>query len=133
MLCGKNRYFFPPNVLGEQPHQLGDGLEAWMGFFASVRPVYKSLMVNVKVCMSAFYVPRTRVSDALLEFNRQSRGAGHPQYLDGRIRVATTHLGYRKRNTMRGFASTTARSTTFECEQMGGRVSVERYFRESGL
>jgi eukaryotic translation initiation factor 2C len=41
---GKNRYFFPSSA---QKISLGIRVEAWQGFFASVRPTYKQLMVNV--------------------------------------------------------------------------------------
>lgn len=39
---GKSKYFFPPSQAA-----LGTGLEAWRGYYASVRPTYKQLMVNV--------------------------------------------------------------------------------------
>lgn len=41
---GKSKYFFPSS---SQRHSLGPGLEAIQGFYASVRPAYKQLMVNV--------------------------------------------------------------------------------------
>ena len=44
VLVGRNRYFFPGAA---PPVPLGGGLEAWRGFFTSVRPNFKSLMVNV--------------------------------------------------------------------------------------
>jgi hypothetical protein len=40
---GKNRYFFPE--LGTR--QLGRGIEAVQGFYSSVRPGFKQLLVNV--------------------------------------------------------------------------------------
>lgn len=90
-------------------------------------------MVNVNVCMSAFYVPCSRVSDAILEFQRSSRGAGYPQVLDGRIRVTTGHLGYRRRSSIKAIGPGSARSTKFQCDELGGKVSVEQYFRDSEL
>jgi eukaryotic translation initiation factor 2C len=41
---GKNRYFFPSSA---EKINLGPGVEAWKGFFTSVRPTFKQLMVNV--------------------------------------------------------------------------------------
>lgn len=41
---GKNKYFFPASSQG---FQLGFGIQAFQGFYASVRPTYKQLMVNV--------------------------------------------------------------------------------------
>ena len=43
---GKNRYFFPSSA---QKVRLEPGVEAIQGFYASVRPAYKQLMVNVSV------------------------------------------------------------------------------------
>ena len=43
---GKNRYFFPSSA---QKVRLEPGVEAIQGFYASVRPTYKELMVNVSV------------------------------------------------------------------------------------
>lgn len=44
ILVGRNRYFFPSAA---PPSPLGGGLEAWRGFYSSVRPTHKQLMVNV--------------------------------------------------------------------------------------
>lgn len=52
VLVGRNRFFFPTAM---QPQSLGGGLEAWRGFYSSVRPAFKQLMVNVNVCTTAFY------------------------------------------------------------------------------
>lgn len=45
---GKNRYFFPN--LNDRV-DLSPTIEAWRGFYTSVRPAYKELMVNVYVCI----------------------------------------------------------------------------------
>lgn len=41
---GKSRYFFPTS---SRKFSLGPGVEAMQGFYTSVRPSYKQLMVNV--------------------------------------------------------------------------------------
>ena len=41
---GKSRYFIPTSQGG---YSLGPGMEAIQGFYASVRPAFKQLMVNV--------------------------------------------------------------------------------------
>src|SRR4051794_29702533 len=51
---GKNRYFFPGD---EEPLQLSLGIEAIQGFFASIRPSFNQLMVNVNACMTPFFSP----------------------------------------------------------------------------
>ncbi|KAH8104896.1 Piwi domain-containing protein [Phellopilus nigrolimitatus] len=129
ILVGQNRYFFPPSALGESPLVLSAGLEAWKGFFASVRPVYKNLMVNVNVCMSAFYVPNARLSDAMIKYQQMSYGASNPQRFYKRVRVTTKHLGFRMKSGIKGFGRDTARKTTFQCDELGGKVSVEQYFQ----
>lgn len=43
MMVGRNKFFFPSDV--QLP--LTGGLEAWRGFYSSVRPAHKQLMVNV--------------------------------------------------------------------------------------
>lgn len=45
ILVGRNRFFFRDTVLAPVP--LGGGLEAWKGFYSSVRPAHNQLMVNV--------------------------------------------------------------------------------------
>ena len=47
---GSGKYFFP--FTHQQPPLLGPGVIAVQGYFASVRPVYKELMVNVCVLTS---------------------------------------------------------------------------------
>jgi eukaryotic translation initiation factor 2C len=44
VLVGRNRFFFRSAM---QPFSLGGGLEAWKGFYSSVRPTHNQLMVNV--------------------------------------------------------------------------------------
>ncbi|KAH9942807.1 Piwi-domain-containing protein [Amylocystis lapponica] len=113
--AGRNRYFFPTL----QRFPLGLGLETWKGFFMSVRPTYKQLMVNINVCMTAFYVPGN-LADAMMAFNRESSG-GMPRSFAEKLKIQTQHLGYIRKRT--------ARRTTFQCEELGGMVSVEEYFK----
>ncbi|KAG5643974.1 hypothetical protein DXG03_009263, partial [Asterophora parasitica] len=120
---GKNRYFFPTSA---HKVSLGPGVEAWQGFFTSVRPTFKELMVNVNVCMTAFVEPGN-LADALLNFSRNSRGA-MPTLPKGmaRVKVRMQHLGYTK--PIKKVGTTSARNTKFDCAELGGTVSVEQYF-----
>ncbi|KAG6900095.1 hypothetical protein C0993_002943 [Termitomyces sp. T159_Od127] len=122
---GKNRYFFPAS---SQKVSLGPGVEAFQGFYTSVRPSYKQLLVNVNVCMTAFIVPGN-LADALLSFSRGSHGTMPtlPKSF-GRIRVRTKHLGHTK--PIKRIGTTSARNTRFDCAELGGVVSVERYFEK---
>lgn len=124
---GRNRYFFPPGQ-GEKIN-LGLGLEAWKGFFTSVRPAYKQLMVNVNVCFTAFYEPGN-LADAIMAFNRRSKG-GMPKKFSQGIKVTTSHLGYKMRRKIKSIAANPANRTSFDCAELGGRVTVEQYFNRS--
>lgn len=122
---GRNRYFFPS--LARFP--LGLGLETWKGFFMSVRPAYKQLMVNINVCMTAFYTPGN-LAEAMIAFNNQSQG-GMPRAFVEKLKISTTHLGYVRKRGITGVMPTTARRTQFQCEELGGMVTVEQYFKRS--
>ncbi|CAK5264708.1 unnamed protein product [Mycena citricolor] len=123
VMVGRNRFFFPTENV---PSPLGGGLEAFRGFFSSVRPAHKQLMVNVNVCTTAFYVPGN-LADAIDQFTRSSFGARATAFAKG-VRVKAMHLGYKK--TVKRVADKSARQYTFECSDFGGqRVSVEQYFK----
>src|SRR6266404_1942392 len=118
---GKNRYFFPENRA-----QIGASLFALMGFYTSVRPCNKQLMVNVNVCMSAFLQPG-KLSDALRAFGGGSFDAA-PKELMRKVKVSTRYLGYKRVRTINSVAlGLSARRHRFSCEELGGMVSVEEF------
>jgi hypothetical protein len=123
VLVGRNRFFFPS--ASSPPMSLGGGLEAWKGFYSSVRPAYKELMVNVNVCTTAFYTPGN-LADSMVAFRNASFGAKVNAFVKG-IRVRATHLGYQK--TIKTMSKHTARTYKFNCDDLGGEVTVEEYFR----
>ncbi|KAH9850924.1 Piwi-domain-containing protein [Lenzites betulinus] len=122
---GSNKYFFPsPN----DNLRLSLGVEAHRGFFMSIRPMYKQLMVNVNVCMTAFYTPGN-LAECMLAFRRETSG-GMPHGFADKLKVATRHLGYTKKHTIfRVMTSLTARTARFDCEEYGRKVSVEEFFK----
>ncbi|KAF8133993.1 Piwi domain-containing protein [Boletus edulis] len=122
---GKNRYFFPSDG---RPLELSMGVEAWRGFFMSARPVYKELMVNVGVCMTAFY-KAGNLADAMMEFQRQSKGAMLQRFAQ-KLKVTTSHLGYRQTKPLRAIASTNAKQTSFQCDEFNAKLSVADYFKK---
>lgn len=122
VMVGKNRFFFP-----QETFPLGGGLEAWKGFYSSVRPAYKQLMVNVNVATTAFYC-EGNLANAMLEFRRATFGARIDSFIRG-IRVQTTHLGHRK--TVKRSSNQTARTHKFFWEEKNRQVSVEQYFAQS--
>ncbi|KAG1737463.1 ribonuclease H-like domain-containing protein [Suillus paluster] len=118
---GQDRYFFRSAAT---PSNLGGGLEAWKGFYSSVRPAHRQLMVNVNVCTTAFYTPGN-LAVQMMAFNNSSFGARMEVFCRG-VRVKATHLGYRK--TVKSLARQNARQYAFPCDELGGRVTVEQYF-----
>lgn len=126
VMVGRNRFFFRSG--GVRPVNLGGGLEAWKGFYSSVRPAWKQLMVNVNACTTAFYQPRN-LAVAMIEFEQSSFGAQASTFVRG-VRVKTMHLGYKK--TVKRLARATARQHKFDSGEFG-TVSVEQYFKKSTL
>lgn len=50
VIVGRNKFFMPN---ASSPLRLGGGLEAFRGFYSSVRPAHNALMVNVDgVCFA---------------------------------------------------------------------------------
>jgi eukaryotic translation initiation factor 2C len=82
--------------------------------------------------MTAFVEPGN-VADALLAFSRNSKGAMPtlPKSMAKSAKVTTMHLGYKVRKPINKVATTSARNTFFNCEEFGGRISVENYFKKS--
>lgn len=123
-----NKYFFPTSDLipalrlRELP-----GLYMKQGFFVSVRPAFKQLMVNVNACMTAFIEPGN-LADRLLQFRKDSSTMPTlPKAMVRSIRVRTLHLKHRKK--LNDIGTTSARNTFFNCEEFGGRISVENFFK----
>ncbi|KAG5645156.1 hypothetical protein DXG03_006780 [Asterophora parasitica] len=116
VMVGRNRYFFP--ATDSATVSLGGGLEAWKGFY--------SANVMHAVCTTAFYIPGN-LARAMQEFNDSSFGARMNVFVKG-VRVTATHLGYRK--TVKALTHVTARQYSFDCAELGGKVTVETYFKK---
>ncbi|KAL0948418.1 hypothetical protein HGRIS_010999 [Hohenbuehelia grisea] len=123
VMVGRNRFFFRSAMT---PASLGGGLEAWKGFYTSVRPAHNQLMVNVNVCTTAFYTPGN-LADAMMSFRNSSFGARPNVFVKG-VRIKTAHLGYRK--TVKSLSNKTARTYSFDCAEFGGQITVEKYFQK---
>ncbi|KAF8632130.1 hypothetical protein AX15_002024 [Amanita polypyramis BW_CC] len=119
---GASRYFFEP---GDRNIELARGVELWKGFFISVRPTFKQLMVNVNACFTAFFKPGN-LAQALLAFNVRSAGAMPRDVSFINIKIKTQHTNFKKRVLMFGTAS--ARETFFYWGELDKKVSVEEYF-----
>ncbi|KLO12386.1 Piwi-domain-containing protein [Schizopora paradoxa] len=125
----RNHYYFrTESSNSKDTFPLSNGLEAWKGFCTSIRPTFKQLMVNVNSCTSPFFAPNARLSDALL-----SDGHGvspNALTLYGKAKVTTSHLGFKRQSAVKGFGQKPARETVFQCDELGGIVSVEQYFHQ---
>ncbi|KAF8513192.1 Piwi domain-containing protein [Gautieria morchelliformis] len=119
---GRDRFFFKS---GENL-DLGGGLEAWKGFYSSVRPTLNSLLVNVNVCYTAFY-KQQNLAYAMEEFEGASYGGLMDKYVEG-VRVQPTHLSYRPKKTVRKVSRQSADQMRFSCQELGGMVTVTQYF-----
>ncbi|GJE99952.1 Piwi-domain-containing protein [Phanerochaete sordida] len=120
---GKGKYFFP----AEERIHLMSGLEACRGFFVSVRPNFKQLMVNINACMTAFY-KAGNLADVMFAC-LQEAGALPDEFFE-RVRVEMTYLGYPKRKPIHKILGTTSRNTTFKHGQYG-EITVEEYFKRA--
>ena len=49
-------FFSPPD--GDSLIQLGHGREVWFGYHQSLRPSQWKMMVNLDICLTAFYKPQ---------------------------------------------------------------------------
>ncbi|KAH9987922.1 Piwi-domain-containing protein [Russula compacta] len=119
---GRNRYFFD-----DQKELLGPRLLAHMGFYSSVRPVHHQLMVNVNACTAAFYEPG-KLSEALRAFDIRSFGA-IPQNFMASAKVSTRYRGHKVVKMIRRISDSSARKQKFPCEEYGGEITVEDFFR----
>ncbi|KAJ8092745.1 hypothetical protein PM082_007074 [Marasmius tenuissimus] len=123
VMVGRNRFFFPSDM---QATALGGGLEAFRGFYSSVRPSLNQLMVNVNVCTTAFY-EEGNLAAKMIEFENASFGARMSAFVKG-VRVKTQHLGYKK--TVKALSNKTPTQHKFQCQELGNRtVTVAEYFR----
>ena len=80
--------------------------------------------------MTAFIEPGN-LADRLRMFAQSSRGAMPtiPKAMMKSITVRVKHLGYKKK--LHAVGTTSARNTYFDCEEFGGKISVEQYFLKS--
>ena len=80
--------------------------------------------------MTAFIEPGN-LADRLMAFNQNTRGAMPtlPKAMAKSITVKARHLGYKKK--LHAIGTTSARNTYFDCEEFGGKISVEHYFLKS--
>ncbi|KAG8714786.1 hypothetical protein FRC09_017242 [Ceratobasidium sp. 395] len=125
VMVGRNKWFFPAPG---QASPLGTGLEAYRGYYSSVRPSFQQLMVNVNVATTAFYCTGN-LADLFLRFGQQR--AREISAFVRNLRIEMGHTGVRQRKLIRGVKlDTSARQYMFPCDEFGNEMmSLEAYFR----
>jgi len=82
--------------------------------------------------MTAFIMPGN-LAQRLLEFRHNSRGGMPtlPRMMVRFIKIKALHLGRKKK--IYAIGNLSARETTFDSQECGGRITVEDYFKRSKL
>ncbi|KAJ1303895.1 hypothetical protein OPQ81_008307 [Rhizoctonia solani] len=125
VMVGRNKWFFPSL---HQATDLGGGLEAFRGYYSSVRPSFQQLMVNVNVATTAFYKPGP-LTDIFNQFGRS--GEQQLKAFIYNLRIEMRHTGRVMRKTIKGVKlNTSARAYKFVCDEFQGQeITVEVYFK----
>ncbi|CAE6438640.1 unnamed protein product, partial [Rhizoctonia solani] len=125
VMVGRNKWFFPSL---HQASDLGYGLEAFRGYYSSVRPSFQQLMVNVNVATTAFFKP-----GPLAPLFQKFGPAGQNQLRTfiHNLRIEMKHTGRIMRKTIKGIKlNTNARVYKFKCDEFEGQdVTVEVYYK----
>lgn len=137
--------FFPDGHDLTVSHDIGGGLRALRGCFASARTSTQRILLNLNVCTAAFYNsgPLRKLMDEHSNFSRSPTVLRELEIFLHFLRVETRYLKSRssgniiaKTKTIQGFARdpksgnfTDARSTIFELDT-GRKISVFDYFKE---
>ncbi|CAI5932300.1 unnamed protein product [Closterium sp. NIES-65] len=133
------RSFFSPDLGPRAP--IGNGVEAWKGFYQSVRPTQMGLTLNIDMAATAFLEPlmlpdfvmrllnRHSLQQPLSDFERVALRKG----LRG-VRIEVTHRGQmRRKYKLTGLTTQPLHALTFPLTTPEGEtqvVTVEAYFRQ---
>ncbi|RKP15011.1 Piwi domain-containing protein [Piptocephalis cylindrospora] len=124
---------------GDIAFNLGGGVEAWQGYYQSVRPARGALLVNVDVSATVFYRSGPLL-DVIAEFfglrsPKELRDMGPREifkvqrFVRG-LKIRVTHRrDFKPKYTLQKVSSTPASHTMFAMED-GTEKSVEQYFHE---
>ncbi|GIY90905.1 protein argonaute-3 [Caerostris darwini] len=133
-------FFFPPHP--QDIHPLGGGLEIWFGYHQSLRLGQWKPLVNIDLTATGFY-QKGSVIDYIAEFLsirdvrqiyekglRDSDIARLRKELKG-IRIAVTHLRYRRKYRIVNVSRESANKLEFTSENSDGRTvkqTIAKYF-----
>ena len=125
--AGSGVLAFPP-ATNESPIKLNASLEAWKGFFSTVRQTSKDLILNINSTWRLVFAPKVRLSDLMLKI-KQSSGGVEPdwkRYLPGLEVIVTLH-GLDRKKVVKHVGPGTARETRVEWQTR--TLSVEEFYR----
>ncbi|KAF8699513.1 PAZ protein, partial [Rhizoctonia solani] len=125
VMVGHNKWFFPSL---HQSSDIGVGLEAYRGYFSSVRPSFQQLMVNVNVATTVFYKPGPL---AKLFFDFGPAGQHQLKVFVHKLRIEMRHTGRVMRKQIKGIRlDSNARTYLFKCDEYNNeKISVEAYYK----
>ncbi|KAL2229955.1 protein argonaute 10 [Sesamum indicum] len=133
--CPVGRSFFSPDI--RRPQRLGDGLEAWCGFYQSIRPTQMGLSLNIDMASAAFiealpvieFVAQLLGKDVLSRPLSDSDRIKVKKALRG-VKVEVTHRGdVRRKYRVSGITSQPTRELVFPVDD-NSMKSVVEYFQE---
>ncbi|KAL0457143.1 UNVERIFIED_CONTAM: protein argonaute 10 [Sesamum latifolium] len=133
--CPVGRSFFSPDI--RRPQRLGDGLEAWCGFYQSIRPTQMGLSLNIDMASAAFiealpvieFVAQLLGKDVLSRPLSDSDRIKVKKALRG-VKVEVTHRGdVRRKYRVSGITTQPTRELVFPVDD-NSMKSVVEYFQE---
>ncbi|KAL2469810.1 Protein argonaute 10 [Abeliophyllum distichum] len=134
--CPVGRSFFSPEI--RKPQRLGDGLEAWCGFYQSIRPTQMGLSLNIDMASAAFiealpvieFVAQVLEKDVLSRPLSDSDRVKVKKALRG-VKVEVTHRGnVRRKYRVSGITTQPTRELVFPVDDNLNMKSVVEYFQE---
>ncbi|XP_042065411.1 protein argonaute 10-like isoform X2 [Salvia splendens] len=134
--CPVGRSFFSPDI--RRPQKLGDGLEAWCGFYQSIRPTQMGLSLNIDMASAAFIeaLPVIEFVSQLLGKDVMSRPLSDSDRVKVKkglrgVKVEVTHRGdVRRKYRVSGITTQPTRELVFPVDDNSTMKSVVEYFRE---
>ncbi|CAA0806620.1 Protein argonaute 10 [Striga hermonthica] len=134
--CPVGRSFFSPDI--RKPQRLGDGLEAWCGFYQSIRPTQMGLSLNIDMASAVFiealpvieFVAQLLGKDVLSRPLSDSDRIKVKKALRG-VKVEVTHRrDVRRKYRVAGITTQPTRELVFPVDDNSTMKSVVEYFQE---
>ncbi|KAL2486894.1 Protein argonaute 10 [Abeliophyllum distichum] len=134
--CPVGRSFFCSDI--RRPHHLGNGLEAWCGFYQSIRPTQMGLSLNIDMTAAAFIeaLPVIEFVAQLLGKDVLSRPLSDADRIKVKkalrgVKVEVTHReNVRRKYRVSGITTQPTRELVFPVDDNSNMKSVVEYFQE---